>query len=358
MKDFRIDAFPVALHETLEKLAEENEISGYAENGASGYVVFGKNNVLKRDVAIKFYYWENGDHAEPELLAKLDHKNVLKIFHAAPIDDDFAYFTTKYCDGGDLDQYLENERPGIIKAVDIVMDIASGTSFLHANGYVHRDLKLQNALCDSGTFVIGDFGSVAPCGADGFCNTLTQHSLIYRPPEVVAEKKHYKRSDVYQLGLILYQVLGGTLSYNERDWLTAKQLKQYDLLEFPDNQIFAASVIEGRIKAGRIVDVNTLPPYVPFALRSLIRKATNVDLTKRHNSVADFLAALNNLKGGLPDWSCRDGSYLLQRKKKALRVDDSPGGIAIFKDTGNGWKRYHGQVPASMTDAIQIAETL
>ncbi|NEH27454.1 serine/threonine protein kinase [Rhizobium ruizarguesonis] len=358
MKEFNLENFPSELHDTLLTLAEQNEIHGYSEKGASGYVVFGRNKVLKRDVAIKFYYWENGDHAEPELLAKLDHKNILKIFHAAPVDSDYAYFTTKYCEGGDLDHLLDSEQTGVLKAIDVVMDIASGASFLHANGYVHRDLKPQNVFCDGDVFVIGDFGSVAPYGGNGACDTITQHSLIYRPPEVVTEKKHFKASDIYQLGIVLYQLLGGALSYEEVDWLSLQQKKKYEELVAPEDQLFATAIIEAKIKAGRVLDTDTLPAYVPLALRTFLRKATHREHTKRHESVADFLAALNNLRVRLLDWKRVEGGYLLTREKKFIKVENTEAGFFLHKNSGNGWKKYHGQKVVSLRHAVEIAETL
>ncbi|MBW8300576.1 MAG: serine/threonine protein kinase [Hydrogenophaga sp.] len=357
MKQYNIAAFPESIRTTLKALEAENDFTGYSVKGASGFVIFGKNKILQREIALKIYYWENGDHAEPEILANLPHANILQIFHAAPIDDDFAYFSTKYCNGGDLDEHIGSETIGLHEAVDVVMNIAAGASFLHANGYVHRDLKPQNIFLDGSVYVIGDFGSVAPVDAAGVCQTLTQHSLIYRTPEVVSSKKHYKSGDIYQMGIVLYQALGGQLPYDEVAWLNKKQHKEYAALPFPDNQIYAAGVIETRILAGKILDLDSLPAYVPKNMRAIVRKATHVDQSKRYESVAEFLAALHKAKASLAKWYRWDG-YLLVRPTKTIRIRMQDNEIVIEKDVGNGWKRQHTSVAHSIGDAVLIAESM
>lgn len=210
---------PDIVKDALRELEKHISFNKVSDKGQNGHVLFGENKVLSRKDVVKLYYWENGDHAEPELLAKLDHPNILKVYHAASIDSDWAYYTTKYCEGGDLDSVLSSGPMNLHRAVNLTMMVASGVSFLHSNGYLHRDLKLENVYLDGERAVIGDFGSVAPCDAQGYCKTWTRHSLLYRPPEAIVTNEHYKVSDVYQLGLMLFQLLGGLLPYEERDWV-------------------------------------------------------------------------------------------------------------------------------------------
>lgn len=341
----------------LRELEKQIEFHKASDKGQNGHVLFGTNRLLGRPDVVKLYYWESGDHAEPELLAKLEHPNILKVYHAASIDAEWAFFTTKFCDGGDLDSVLEKGPLGLREAIDAVMMVASGVSFLHGNGFLHRDLKLENVYRDNDQIVIGDFGSVSPCDAHGHCKTLTRHSLLYRPPEATVTNDYFKESDVYQLGLMLFQLLGGYLPYDERDWLTSKQKTEYDALKgATDKGDYATKIIEEKINKGRLLDMDTLPAYVPKSVVTFIRKATRVEIKNRHKSVADFIATLNNMKRRIPDWRPDGGHIVLHRPKKRLRVLANGSTFAIEKDVGSGWKKQHALTPKTMRDAVIIAE--
>lgn len=348
---------PDIVKDALRELEKHILFNKVSDKGQNGQVLFGENKVLSRKDVVKLYYWENGDHAEPELLAKLDHPNILKVYHAASIDSDWAFYTTKYCEGGDLDSVLASGPLNLRHAVDLTMMVACGVSFLHSNGYLHRDLKLENVYLDGERAVIGDFGSVAPCDAQGYCKTWTRHSLLYRPPEAIVTNEHYKVSDVYQLGLMLFQLLGGSLPYEERDWLGVKQQTEYDaLVSKCDKGVYATKIIEEKISKGRILHMDTLPIYVPKPLVSFIRTATRVDRNGRHKSVSDFISALNNMQRRIPDWRREGDHIVLYRPKKRIRLLSSGGNFSIEKDLGNGWKRQHGLKPATMRDAVIMAE--
>lgn len=354
-----IDALnvPDNVKDALKELEKHISFDKVSEKGQNGHVLFGENKVLSRKDVVKLYYWENGDHAEPELLAKLDHPNILKVYHAASIDGDWAYYTTKYCEGGDLDSMMAGGPQDLRHAVDITMMVASGVSFLHANDYLHRDLKLENVYLDGTQAVIGDFGSVVACDAQGYCKTWTRHSLLYRPPEAIVTNEHYKESDVYQLGLMLFQLLGGSLPYDERDWLGAKQQAAYDALTSKaEKGDYAAKIIEEKISKGRLVDMGTLPDFVPKSLATFIRTAIRVDRGSRHKSVADFISALNNMKRKIPDWRHEGDHLVLYRPKKRLRILASGKSISVEKDVGSGWKKQHALKPATMGEAVLMAE--
>jgi len=341
-----------------EELSKDIEFRSISEKGANGYVLFGHNRVLKRDVVVKFYYWGSGDHAEPELLAKLESDYILKVYHAESLNKDDAYFMTPHCASGDLLDAINKRRFGNVEAIDIIGQIAAGTSFLHGNGYLHRDLKPENLFCVSESkFVIGDFGSVVPQHEDGSANSRTRHSLIYRTPEEITQRKYYRQGDVYQLGMVLYQVLGGSLSYNERDWLTKKEQAVYDGLSGYDQQLFATEAIEKLIIKGRILDLGSLPPWVCKPLRTMIRKCCSTDVGTRYALVADLSSALNNLRGRVPDWRVEEHP-ILRRGRKQFRVVPYKGALAIEKKAGENWRRERALNPANLTEAVEMAEAI
>lgn len=338
------------------ELSKDIEFRAIAEKGANGYVLFGHNRVLKRDVAVKFYYWGSGDHAEPALLARLDSEYILKVYHAESINEDDAYFMTPYCAEGDLLKVISAKTVGNIESIDIACQVAAGASFLHANGYLHRDLKPENIFCISPTkFVIGDFGSVVPQNESGSAKSQTRHSLIYRTPEEITEKKYFKQGDVYQIGILLYQLLGGCLPYNERDWLRKAEQSAYDKLQGYDAQKFATEVIEKRIVKGNIIDIKSLPPWVCKPLRTMIRKCCAADIAARYERVSDLSSALNNLRARVPDWRV-DEHPTLWREQRQIRIVTVKGALTIEKRVGTNWRRERALFPVNIAEAVAMAE--
>ena len=353
-----IASFPGELQSALEEISSHTNFISSSPKGNSGFVIFGKNKITQRKEVIKIYFWDEGAHPEPKILAQLEHENILKIYHGASVNDEWAYFTTKHCEGGDLDAVLTSRKLGTKEACNLAIMIAAGVAFLHGNNFLHRDLKPENLYMDGSIAVIGDFGSVAPCDADGYCKTWTRHSLIYRPPEALRTNEFYKASDVYQLGILLYQLLGGYFPYLEREWLSDKKKKKYDELkdEHEQNQ-FATEEIEKRISAGRILDMTTLPACVPDSTKTVVRKATNINRADRYSNASDFLAALNNVKNKIRDWRFEDYMTLYSKGKK-VRVYAKDGKITIEKNVGSQWREFRKKVPSGLKEAVHIAESL
>jgi serine/threonine protein kinase len=199
------------------------------------------------------------------------------------------------------------------------------------------------------------FGSVLAQNDDGSAKSQTRHSLIYRTPEEIVERKYYRQGDVYQLGIVLYQLLGGVLSYNERDWLSKKEQATYDGLSGYDPQLFATEIIEKRIVKGRILDLESLPPWVCKPLRAMIRKCCSTDIATRYTLVSDLSSALNNLRSRVPDWRSEEHP-ILRKGRKQLRIVPYRGALAIEKSTGANWRRERTLNPVNLAEAVFMAE--
>jgi eukaryotic-like serine/threonine-protein kinase len=353
-----LSLLPEAIRPKAEELAKNIDFSRLNEKGASGYVLVGYNKVLQRDVVVKFYFWGGGDHAEPALLAKLESDYILQVYHAESINQDDAFFMTPYCAEGDLDDTLTRRKFGTVEAIDVLSQIAAGTSFLHGSGYLHRDLKPANLFCNAdGRFVIGDFGSVVLQNADGFSLSKTKHSVLYRPPEELSEGVYYRQGDVYQLGMVLYQILGGYLPYEERLWLSEKQQQKYDSLSGWQRRDYFDPIIKRKIKAGRILDLVTLPPWTPPALKTVIRTCSAVARDKRFAAVADLTGHLNNIRSKIPDWRF-DEHPVLCRGKKRFRIVSSKKGYVIEKSVGASWRTERACKPETLEEAVLEAQKL
>ncbi|GGF33258.1 hypothetical protein GCM10011321_25560 [Youhaiella tibetensis] len=341
---FDISLLPENVRPTVQRLQKTITFSDNITKGANGYVLIGHNNLLDRPQVMKIYYWGGGAHIEPTLLAKLEFPNILKVDSAEPIDEDDAYFITRFCGGGDLDDQLAEKAFGPREGIDILLQIASGVSYLHGQGYLHRDLKPSNVFCtDGGVWVVGDFGSVVTMNEEGFASTQSKHSIIYRPPEDFEEAaRFYRQGDIYQLGLLLYQTLGGRLDYEQDSWLSHAQMKQRETLGGIEGHVYAQSCIGSVIRKGKVLKLDTLPATVPKHLRQLIRQACRVDYKRRPEAASDFITKLNNLRRKTFDWKVVDGLYQLDVKGRSFRLTPVDGDLQVEKRVAGGWKKQHG----------------
>lgn len=191
---------------------QDIEIDDYNDDGCNGYVFFGNHKVFRCRVAIKYYYYGENAHEEVSLIKHISNKYVLKVWDAHTIEDGWAYFITDEQSNGSLDNLIENANIDTETGINIICGILNGVGDLHAspNYLLHRDLKPANILISGNMLpVIADFGSIKriPQGSDFV--KASKHSALYRPPEAYEKGEYTYSSDIYQIGLLLYQVMGG-----------------------------------------------------------------------------------------------------------------------------------------------------
>jgi len=147
---------------------------------------------------------------EYEMIAELDHPNIVRIFDLG-VSDDHAHIAMEYVPGGDLKQRI---RQGILEddAIQYTKQIASALARLHALGILHRDLKPGNIMVRAdGSLVLIDFGLAKRMRLE---QEITGHGEIFGTPYYMSPEQGHadevdERSDVYSLGIILYEMLTG-----------------------------------------------------------------------------------------------------------------------------------------------------
>lgn len=332
--------------EVVDALAGfEEHYEGFERNdrGANGYMVFAKNKVSHMDVAIKFYYGEPGDgrHDEPRQLTAVDNANVLKILDARVISDEWGYFITPRCFEGDLDDLIAS-RPDAHSAIDIALGICSGCSAIHALNMLHRDLKPGNVVISNGQPRIADFGSVRRLEDGAETVNASRHSILYRPPESLVSGQYSAKGDVYQIGFVAYQLLGGSLPYDGTEYFSSRQRNEYAAIDDEvDRSLFVDSVIRQRAESGRLLDMSTLPGWVDGASRRAIKRMTHHEQGKRLSTTADVAAELTAMRTRISNWSWNGGTpkITLRAGTIELRSTDDPDVYIAYKDSGNGFRR-------------------
>ncbi len=322
------------------------EITKICPKGGNSYVVLGKDEILDRNVAIKFIYDDSTSITEePKKLFGIEHENVLKVYDAKIFAEDSLYFITPVANGGDLDDLIESKTISVKNALKITHGILSGINQLHCppEVYVHRDIKPSNVFMNNLTPLIGDFGSIKKLEAGKRSVPASQMSLFYKTPESILNKQHYIQSDIYQVGLILYKLLGGFLSYKPIDYMNEREKKE--LASLTDSfQIakFEDAVLFRWIKSGKIIDRKSLPLYIPNCLIRLLNKATNKDYKKRFSSITDFMHEIIKILPNVPDWIQNDSAILLQDyKKKDYKIEIVSGKYYIHRKTigSSKWRK-------------------
>lgn len=318
-----IETLPIQARAVLAKFPEF-QISNFNDSGANGYILIGRHNVLKKEVAIKIYFHaEDEIDQEPSIISAINHENVLKVYDARKIERTSSYYMMQAANDGDLHSFLERYSLSLHLAHKLLCQLLSGLSELHSeqNQIVHRDIKPENLLIHDDTIVIADFGSVRRIDHATQRAPASKHSILYRPPEAYGDNAYFNyASDIYQAGMIGFQLFGGSLSNNLEEQLKQAEIKKLRDLERTahrcDVSLYIDSCIEKRAKAEKILNWESLPFFTPPKIKKILKRATAANIEGRYQNTSEFLLDLANAKKQLPDWMDTPEGYQLENWNK------------------------------------------
>lgn len=195
--------------------------------GGMALVYYGQDVKLHRPVAIKLIdarYRDNPAYAErfvreAQAVAAWRHENIIHIYYASD-EDGLYYFVMEYIDGDDLGKTISHtaarrERVPYKEVIRIGRAIAGALDYAHQRGVVHRDVKPANVLlANDGRIVLTDFG-LAMDVQQGSLGEVFGSSLYIAPEQARRSAEAVPQSDQYSLGVILYQLLTGTLPFDD-----------------------------------------------------------------------------------------------------------------------------------------------
>ncbi|MFZ0980630.1 MAG: protein kinase [Candidatus Acidiferrales bacterium] len=263
----------------LAALSQRYEILGEAGHGSMGNVYKARDRETGEIVALKLLKPEIAsdqammDRFKNELLfaRKITHKNVCRVHEFNRLGG-IAYTSMEFVEGESLRSVL-NRFGGlpVRKATDLVLQICSGLREAHAQGIVHRDLKPENIMIDAqGNVKIMDFGIARSMEAVTRMTGSMVGTPAYMAPEQVAGKPVDYRTDIYSLGLILYEMFTGTAAFRA-DNAVAVALKQMRESPVPPHEI---------------------DPQIPVPIERAILKCLEKEPSKRFQSIAELESAL------------------------------------------------------------------
>ena len=211
---------------------------------------------------------------ESKAISLLNHPNIVKVYDVS-VNDNLQYIVMEYVDGMTLREYL-NERGGKLtsrETVHFISQILKALDHAHRNGVVHRDIKPQNImLLDNGQLRMMDFGIARVSRAENQLNGgKAMGSVHYISPEQAKGEETDRKSDIYSVGVMMYEMLSGKLPFDADD------------------------VVEVALKqiSDKPRSLTELAPTVPHGLVEITEKAMAKYPANRYASAAEMLDALN-----------------------------------------------------------------
>jgi serine/threonine-protein kinase len=203
-------------------IAERYRIVALAGRGGMGEVYRAEDLKLSQIVAIKFLPAALSKdagalarfHSEVRIARQVSHSNVCRVFDIGDADG-IPFLSMEYVDGEDLASLVRRiGRLSSDKAIEIARQVCAGLAAAHERGVIHRDLKPANLMLDSaGKIRITDFG-LAAIAASLDASDVKAGTPAYMAPEQLEGKEVTVKSDLYSLGLVLYEILTGKRAFN------------------------------------------------------------------------------------------------------------------------------------------------
>ena len=259
-----------------QKINERYEIVKSIGEGGMANVYLAKDTILERNVAVKVL---RGDlsaddkfirrfEREAQSVSNLSHKNIVEVYDVG-VEDNEHYIVMEYIEGKTLKQLLKKrESLTITEVIDIMTQLTDGMSHAHESYIVHRDIKPQNIMIlDNGLIKITDFGIAMALNATQLTQTNSVlGSVHYLPPEQASGKGATIKSDIYALGILMYELITGNVPFKG------------------DNAVeIALKHINEKIPS-----IRKQNPAIPQSVENILLKAAAKNPRNRYDSVKDM----------------------------------------------------------------------
>lgn len=302
-------------------------IAGELGRGGMGVVYRAERDdgQFVRQVAVKFVSllaaggeaWRRFER-EKRILAGLRHPNIAELLDAGVSEEGTPYIVMELVEGVPIDVYCRERRLSVDERIRLVQQIAGAVDFIHRNLIVHRDIKPGNVFVTAdGVLKLLDFGISRMLPADGEDGDRTAPerrvmTLNYSSPEQLRGEAVSTSSDVYSLGLLLYELLAGRPAFSLSGASTAELLRQ-------------------------VLEVDPPPPGAGPDLDQIVMKSIRKAPGERYASVRELSADLENCLAGRPVTAMRPTSlYRFGKWVRRNRVSVTIGALVLLMLLGAG----------------------
>ncbi|MEX0597421.1 MAG: serine/threonine-protein kinase [Candidatus Paceibacterota bacterium] len=238
------------------------DVNNKIGKGSSGIVFSGYHSKTKEKVAIKrvdindLNKNRNGKNLkinkiwnEIEIMKELDHPNIIKLYDVyIDIKNEYLYLIMEFCDGGDLSDYINDYTLDLTQVKEFITSLKNGLEYLCSRGVVHRDLKPHNILIKKDhqqnqqqnqqsklIIKIADFG-LSAFTEDGSLMKTMCGSPLYMSPEIIEHQKYTAKSDLWSIGIIIYQLIYHRHPYeNCKNYAELVKLIKTEPIKYPSS---------------------------------------------------------------------------------------------------------------------------
>ncbi len=280
-----LDDLPMAPAPVSNVVAGRYEKLGQLGAGAMGVVFKARDNVLDREVALKIMGADIRDNPavaekfiqEAKALARLNHPNIVTVFDQGKDEHGELYMVMELVEGGALDKMLEQQtKLPLLKAIDLIDQLAAGMGYAHSRRIIHRDIKPANMfVTQDGLLKIGDFGLARAVAAAKITKTMIQGTPLYMSPEQILGRDVDFRADLYSIGCTFFELLVGQPPF-----------------------------VEGEVLYHHMHTPPPLPsefdPQIPSEVDALVMRCLVKDKDKRIESAETLREALKAIRSRLP----------------------------------------------------------
>ena len=259
-----------------QKINDRYEIIKTIGEGGMANVYLANDTILDRKVAIKVL---RGDLSNDEKfirrfqrealsVSNLSHPNIVEVYDVGEEDGQY-YIVMEYIEGKTLKQLLKKrETLTLTEVIDIMLQLTDGLAHAHESYIIHRDIKPQNIMIlDNGLVKITDFGIATALNATQLTQTNSvMGSVHYLPPEQANGKSATVKSDIYSLGILMYELITGSVPFKG------------------DN---AVEIALKHMKE-KIPSIRKQNPTIPQTVENIVIKATAKNPRNRYDSVKEM----------------------------------------------------------------------
>ena len=273
--------------------------------GGMANVYLAHDMILDRDVAVKMLRLDFANdeefirrfHREAQSATSLVHPNIVNIYDVDE-EKDLYYIVMEYVEGQTLKQYIQQNSPVAVEnTLDIMKQLTSAIAHAHQNHIIHRDIKPQNILIDPmGNVKITDFGIAMALSATSITQTNSVlGSVHYLSPEQARGGMANKKSDIYSLGIVMFELLTGRLPFSGES---------------------AVSIALKHLQS-ETPSVRRWNPLIPQSVENIVLKATAKDPFHRYNSVEEME---DDLRTALDASRANDSKFVLPEDHEATKA--------------------------------------
>lgn len=259
-----------------KRLSGRYKIIDMIGGGGMANVYLAHDMILDRDVAVKVLRMDFAEdeefirrfHREAQSATSLAHPNIVNIYDVGE-EDTIYYIVMEYVDGQTLKQYIQQNSPiPIGDALEILKQLTSAISHAHQNHIIHRDIKPHNILIDRhGNVKITDFGIAMALSATSITQTNSVlGSVHYLSPEQARGGMANRKSDIYSLGIVMFELLTGRLPFSGES---------------------AVSIALKHLQS-ETPSLKRWNPSIPQSVENIVLKATAKDPFHRYDSVEEM----------------------------------------------------------------------